>query len=393
MSLIAAMHSPTGGAITASEPKCSGWCDNNNPVTHIGDKGYAYCADCAERRRDTGYERVRKMRGWELDILRSGKPLLSYKPVTRQQYEDEVIVQHEVRNTDARMNAEVLNVLTGVTWFPSEEVFDRVVKVLPLATLAKVRAALTLLHTSEGIGAENIADVARAAGNTHWGETGLGDLWRKRVDPMPGDDEPSMADVAIDETKRFYEGQSVEVCDFDGDNWRRAIWQGMDRNGLTHRVILMNGTSAMRPGYLIRKATDALAAETLSTRVYDALIAAGKRALADEYVASLQPAEEPAAAEPEPNAPNKYGVRPTQMTVRPIGDAETRLQRFDTGRMLIDVGVQFKEPITGKWSEETRDAISGLFVQVRRAACGAGCFCAAEVRVVSGATVESKVGA
>lgn len=48
------------------------------PVTYIGEKGYVYCAECVVHRK--GWERCRKMRKWELDMINSGKPLPSYKP-------------------------------------------------------------------------------------------------------------------------------------------------------------------------------------------------------------------------------------------------------------------------------------------------------------------------
>lgn len=63
--------------------KCDGWCDGVNPVTHIGAKGYAYCAGCAVIRRDSGYESTRRMRTWELVMLRQGTPLPSYEPKPR----------------------------------------------------------------------------------------------------------------------------------------------------------------------------------------------------------------------------------------------------------------------------------------------------------------------
>lgn len=59
--------------------KCDGWCENTGTVTHIGEKGYAYCSECATRRRASGYERCRKMRAWELQLLREGKQLPSYE--------------------------------------------------------------------------------------------------------------------------------------------------------------------------------------------------------------------------------------------------------------------------------------------------------------------------
>lgn len=60
--------------------KCDGWCDGENPVTHIGSKGYAYCAECGKERRESGYESTRRMRAWELAELRAGRALPSYAP-------------------------------------------------------------------------------------------------------------------------------------------------------------------------------------------------------------------------------------------------------------------------------------------------------------------------
>lgn len=50
-----------------------------DPVTHIGDKGYAYCAEHGPQRRSSGYEHVRKMRAWERRWLSEGKSLPSYR--------------------------------------------------------------------------------------------------------------------------------------------------------------------------------------------------------------------------------------------------------------------------------------------------------------------------
>lgn len=46
------------------------------PVTHIGEKGYVYCAEHAIMRR--GYERTRKLRPWEQRAVSRGQRLLSY---------------------------------------------------------------------------------------------------------------------------------------------------------------------------------------------------------------------------------------------------------------------------------------------------------------------------
>lgn len=50
-------------------------------VTHIGEKGYIYCTTHAGLRQ--GYERCRRLRPWECRRIESGKPLRSYKPITR----------------------------------------------------------------------------------------------------------------------------------------------------------------------------------------------------------------------------------------------------------------------------------------------------------------------
>lgn len=46
--------------------------------THIGSKGYIYCADHALTRRQSGYERTRRMRPWELRWIAEGKVLPTY---------------------------------------------------------------------------------------------------------------------------------------------------------------------------------------------------------------------------------------------------------------------------------------------------------------------------
>lgn len=55
-------------------------------VTHIGSKGYVYCAEHARQRRHSMWttETTRKLRSWELAILRRGDALQSYAPISRQ---------------------------------------------------------------------------------------------------------------------------------------------------------------------------------------------------------------------------------------------------------------------------------------------------------------------
>lgn len=48
----------------------SGTCDS--PVTHIGSKGYVYCAAHAIDRRVAGCENTRKMAKWEIAKLQDG---------------------------------------------------------------------------------------------------------------------------------------------------------------------------------------------------------------------------------------------------------------------------------------------------------------------------------
>lgn len=52
-----------------------------NPVTHIGEKGYVYCAEHAPDRR--GIEAVRRMRVWELKVVLGGGQLTSYRPIPK----------------------------------------------------------------------------------------------------------------------------------------------------------------------------------------------------------------------------------------------------------------------------------------------------------------------
>lgn len=57
---------------------CDGWCKGAGVVTHIGSKGYAYCGPCAVERRQSGYERTRKMLARERKTLEAGGQLASY---------------------------------------------------------------------------------------------------------------------------------------------------------------------------------------------------------------------------------------------------------------------------------------------------------------------------
>lgn len=54
----------------------NGTCDC--AVTHIGNKGYVYCAICAVIRRQSGYERTRRLTKTEMRLLQSGEPIRKY---------------------------------------------------------------------------------------------------------------------------------------------------------------------------------------------------------------------------------------------------------------------------------------------------------------------------
>lgn len=56
--------------------------DCSQPVSMIEDKGYVYCAEHGVERRSYG-RRCRKLRPWELRLLRTGEPLPSYRPLPR----------------------------------------------------------------------------------------------------------------------------------------------------------------------------------------------------------------------------------------------------------------------------------------------------------------------
>lgn len=55
--------------------------DCTMPVTHIGSKGYIYCAAHALDRR--GWEHCRKLRKWEIALIERGIPLASYTPISK----------------------------------------------------------------------------------------------------------------------------------------------------------------------------------------------------------------------------------------------------------------------------------------------------------------------
>ncbi len=65
------------------KPQCDMRDECKNPVTHVGDKGWIYCAEHARGRQ--GWERTRQMRKWELDILKTGGQLPKYDRITKRE--------------------------------------------------------------------------------------------------------------------------------------------------------------------------------------------------------------------------------------------------------------------------------------------------------------------
>lgn len=59
--------------------KCVMTADCAQPVTHIGSKGFLYCAGHAATRKASGYERCRKMTASERALIEQGKPIASYE--------------------------------------------------------------------------------------------------------------------------------------------------------------------------------------------------------------------------------------------------------------------------------------------------------------------------
>lgn len=64
-----------------------------NDVTHVGAKGWVYCAKHAPERR--GWEATRKLREWERDLLREGKPVPSYRPISKSEHLARVLAAAE----------------------------------------------------------------------------------------------------------------------------------------------------------------------------------------------------------------------------------------------------------------------------------------------------------
>ena len=59
--------------------------DCHGTVTHIGEKGYIYCAEHADTRRRYVGEHCRKMRPWELSLVLAGKPLPTYRRISKRE--------------------------------------------------------------------------------------------------------------------------------------------------------------------------------------------------------------------------------------------------------------------------------------------------------------------
>lgn len=58
--------------------QCDGWCKQTGAVTHIDEKGYAYCTPCGIQRKHS--HRCRKLTPRELKTITSGGQIAYYKP-------------------------------------------------------------------------------------------------------------------------------------------------------------------------------------------------------------------------------------------------------------------------------------------------------------------------
>ncbi len=80
-------------------------------ITHIGEKGYIYCLSGAEQRR--GWERVRKLRVWELRLLERGEQVPSYKPITQREHLEVQRERYLAEQEDAQGVLDELNHACG----------------------------------------------------------------------------------------------------------------------------------------------------------------------------------------------------------------------------------------------------------------------------------------
>ena len=58
--------------------KCDGWCGHAGTVTHIDEKGYAYCTPCGTQRKAS--HRCRKLTGAEIKRLQAGLTISYERP-------------------------------------------------------------------------------------------------------------------------------------------------------------------------------------------------------------------------------------------------------------------------------------------------------------------------
>jgi uncharacterized protein len=85
-----------------SKPTCDMKRDCPNPVTHIGEKGFIYCAEHAPGRKR--WEHCRQMRPWELKLIDSGTPLPSYEPITLHEYRRRLTAKAEFRDKNPQIH-------------------------------------------------------------------------------------------------------------------------------------------------------------------------------------------------------------------------------------------------------------------------------------------------
>lgn len=65
-------------------PRCEMTNDCEAPVTHLDEKGFIYCKEHGHDRRESGIY-CRALRPWELRLIKDGKVIPSYRPISKRE--------------------------------------------------------------------------------------------------------------------------------------------------------------------------------------------------------------------------------------------------------------------------------------------------------------------
>lgn len=243
--------------------------DCEQPVTHIGAKGYVYCTAHAPERR--GVESTRRMKAWEVEHIMAERPLLSYAPIS--QAED--VRRRAAANLPAALAADYFLHSVDCARHAADVSCSRAcIERLPGEGWTATVSPLTAAARLEEIRAE--IDAERAS----YGE--LAEL--RSLAAFIADD-----DVVLREWAGLPEFGQAAACtcsqwfeNADGD-------EGRDDGGHEHRDA---GEGCTAPGcacdFTAPDDDDDDDPDVLVQRVFDALIAAGHRALADDFARAIR---------------------------------------------------------------------------------------------------------